>query len=200
MERLLCNLEVLIVYGWVAERRMIMANSLTFWIINFSSYSNGGRFSDKALLQVQIPDFGGSLLTVKRESCLVWISDERLDPRPDLVPIIFCEISVVFSTFHLFLNVCTCKIQQLPPTLAPLPFPWPAPSCSASRDSAHKHVELLQHKVLVFPCRRVEHYPVLAEYPLHAACLPEASSKPLLIKAYDMTQLSSFVCFYHHSH
>lgn len=67
MERLLCNLEALIVYGWVAER-MIMANSLTFWIINFSSYSNGGRFSDKALLQVQIPDFGGSLLTVKRES------------------------------------------------------------------------------------------------------------------------------------
>lgn len=171
-----------------------------FLIINFSSYSRGGRFSDKALLQVQILCFGGNLLTVRRGSWLVWISDEGSDPRPKLVPIILREISVVFSTFNLFLNVSTWKIQQLPPTLVPLLFPWPASSGSASQDSAPKHLELLPHEVLFFPCRRAEHCPVLVEYPGRAACLQEASSKPVLIKAYDMTQLSSFECFYHHSH
>lgn len=38
-----------------------------------------------------------------------------------------------------------------------------------------------------FPCRGVGHCPVLAEYPGCAACLQEAPSKPVLIKAYDMT-------------
>lgn len=104
----------------------------------------------------------------------------------------FCTRSVVFSTFNLFLRVSTCKTHYLPPIFAPLLFLWPASSAFASRDSAYKHLELLQHEVLqFFPCNRVEHYILLAGYPVYAAFLQEAFSKSVLIKAHEMIQLST---------
>lgn len=70
----------------------------------FSSYSKGVRFSDKLHLLVQVFDFRGSLLTVRGDGWLVCISDERSDPRPSLVPVTLCEISILFSAFNPFLN------------------------------------------------------------------------------------------------